>query len=145
MICKTANSMPQNKRLYLVDYRNDRFTTKTEYHPNPKDPAREVTSSIAEYILWMEHDYHCGSTSGLDSFPREDWYFRRMSWLRRLVNILEISTGEIADSMRDMWTRNKESKYGPIHPDVEESIKHFLSWGEIQEEHGFSPISKVET
>jgi hypothetical protein len=47
--------------------------------------------------------------------------------------------------MRDMWTRNKESKYGPIH--VEESIKHFLSWGKIQEEqeHGFSPISKVET
>jgi hypothetical protein len=132
--------MPQDE--YLVDYKNDCFTINTDYCLSHKYPAREVTSSIAEYILWMEHEYHCGSTSGLDSSPREDCYFRRMSWLRRLVDFLEISTGEIADSMRNMWTRNKESKYGPLH--LEESIKHFLSWGEIQEEHGFSPISKVE-
>jgi hypothetical protein len=35
----------------------------------------------------------------------------------------------IVDRMRNMWTLNTESNYGPMN--VEESIKHFLRLWEI--------------
>ena len=129
MNIQTANSMPQSE--YSVDYKNDCFEMNTRCYWNDKDPTREATSNIAEYIRWMEHEYHYGSTSGLDKSPRDDWHFRRISWLYRLINELEISMAEIVDRIRNMWTQNTESKYGPIN--VEESIKHFLSSWEVLE------------
>jgi hypothetical protein len=58
------------------------------------------------------------------------WYSGRVSWLHRLVNVLEIPQAEITDRMRNMWAPNTESKYGRVN--VEESIKHFLSsWENI--------------
>jgi hypothetical protein len=112
---------------YLVDYKNDCFMRNSRCYFGDKDPAREVTSDIARYIRWMEHEYHYGSTSGLEKSLRDGWYFRRISWLHRLVNVLEISTAEITDGIRNMSTPNIESKYRPIN--LEESIKHFLrSW-----------------
>jgi hypothetical protein len=75
----------------------------------------------------MEYEYHYGSASRLDidQSAKEDFYSRRVSWLHRLINVLEISTAEIADSMRNTWTANTENKHGPIN--VEESIRHFAS------------------
>jgi hypothetical protein len=132
--------MPQTK--YSVDYKNDCFTMIIRCYLNDKDPVREVTSDIAQYIRWMEHEYHYGSTLDMDKSPKDAWYFRRVSWLHRLVNVLEISTAEIADRMRNMWAPNTETKYGPIN--VEESIKHFLSSWETWEERRFSLVGEVE-
>jgi hypothetical protein len=132
--------MPQNE--YLVDYKNDCFSTNFSCYWKDKDPAREVTSSIALYIRWMEHAYHYGITSRLDKFPRDDWYFRRISGLYRLVNVLEISTAEIADRMRNMWMPKTDSKYGPIN--VQESIKHFLESWDIGKRRVL-PVSEFET
>jgi hypothetical protein len=126
--------MPQNE--YFVDYKNDCFRKNFSCYWKDKDPAREVTSSIALYIRWMEHEYHYGITSSLDKSPKDDWYFRRISWLHRLVNALEISTVEIAERMRNMWMPETDSKYGPIN--VEDSIKHFLRSWDIGKTPGFT-------
>ncbi len=104
-----------------MDYKNDYFTNFSTSYPTAKDPAREVTSDIAQYIRWMEHEYHHGSTSRLEKSPRDDWYFRRISSLRRLVNALEISMAEIVDRTRNMWMPESER----LSFNVEESIKHF--------------------
>ena len=113
---------------YVVDYKNDCYIWKSSCYFPDKDPTREVTSNIAEYISWMEHEYHHGDAmSRLDKAPRDDWYFRRMSWLRRLINTLEIPTAKIAETMREKRMENPESSYGDI--EMEESIVHFLrSW-----------------
>ena len=134
--------MPQNE--YLVDYKNDCFRTNFSCYREDKDPAREVTSSIALYIRWMEHAYHYGITSRLDKSPRDDWYFRRMSWLRRLINTLEIPTAKIAEEMRNKRMGNPEGSYADM--DVEESIVHFLrSWEIYEEKNVSSSVSGVET
>ena len=131
--------------MYSVDYKKDCFTTNVSCSWNYKNSARGVTSDIALYIRWMEHEYHYGSTSSLDieKSPKEDCYFRRFSWLHRLVGVLEISTAEITDRMRNMGTADIESIYG--HINVEESIKHFLQSWEIWEERRFSLVDEVET
>ena len=122
---------------YLVDYKNDCFIMNVSCYLQDKDPTRKVTSNIAQYIRWMEHKYHHGSIiSELDKAPRDDWYFRRISWLRRLINVLEISAAEIADRMKNMWIANVESKYGLMN--VEESIVHFLRSWEVYEERRFA-------
>jgi hypothetical protein len=135
--------MPQTT--YSVDYKNDCFTMNASCYLDGRDPAREVTSHIAQYTRWMEHKYHYGSTwcLDMDKSPKDDWYFRRVSWLHRLVNVLETSTAEIADRMRNMWTPNTESKYGPIN--VEESIRHLLLSWEIWGKRRFSLVGEVET
>ena len=139
-----ANSLKQTKN-YSVDYRNDCFTTNVSCYPKDKDPLRDVVSDIAQYIHWMEHEYHCESTSRLsiDKSPRDDWYFKRVSWLHRLVSVLEISTAEISDRMRNMWIPDIEEKYGPSN--VEESIKHFLQSWEIWGECRISLVGEVQT
>ncbi|KAF8855102.1 hypothetical protein BDZ45DRAFT_805312 [Acephala macrosclerotiorum] len=140
LTCKKAPYQTE----YLVDYKNDRFITNFNWWSWDKDLVREVTYDIAQYIRWMEHKYHYGSTSRLDmdKSTKDDWYFRRVSWLHRLVNLLEISTAEIADKMRDTWTPNTESKYRPVN--VEESIKHFLLSWEIWEERQFPLVGEAE-
>ncbi len=105
-----------------------------------------MASDIAQYIRWMEHEYSHGSTSpvlNIDTPAKDDWYFRRVSWLHRLVTVLEISTKKIADSMRNMPTPYKESKRRPIN--VEECIKHFLQSWKVWEERRPSPVGEVET
>ena len=130
---------------YVVDYKNDCYIWKSSCYFPDKDPTREVTSNIAEYISWMEHEYHHGDAmSRLDKAPRDDWYFRRMSWLRRLINTLEIPTAKIAETMREKRMENPESSYGDI--EMEESIVHFLRSWEIYEENNVSlSVSGVET
>jgi ankyrin repeat protein len=126
-----ANVMLQDE--YVVDYKNDRFIMNLNCYLPDKDPTIEVTSDIAEYIFWMEHEYHHGNAiSKLDKAPRDDWYFRRMSCLRRLINTLEIPTAKIAERMRNKRMETPGSSFGDM--DVEESIVHFLRSWEICEE-----------
>ena len=140
---QSANVMLQDE--YVVDYKNDCFTMNLSCYWPDKDPTREVTSDIAEYISWMEHEYHHGNAiSKLDKAPRDDWYFRRLSWLRRLINTLEISTAKIAERMRNTRMGTPESSFGDM--DVEESIVHFLRSWEICEDKNVSlSVSGVET
>jgi hypothetical protein len=130
---------------YVVDYKNDCYIWGSSCYFRDTDPTRDVTSNIAEYISWMEHEYHHGKAiSKLDKAPRDDWYFRRMSWLRRLINTLEIPTAKIAEIMRNKRVENAESSYGDM--DVEENIVHFLRSWEIYEEKNVSlSVSGVET
>lgn len=129
---------------YAVDYKNDCFRMNFSCYSRDKDPTREVTSNIAEYTSWMEHEYHHGNAvSKLDKAPRDDWYFRRMSWLRRLINTLEIPTAKIAETMRNKRMANPEGSYGDI--DMEESIMHFLRSWEIYEENVGLSVRGVET
>jgi hypothetical protein len=139
---EAANAMLQK---YVVDYKNDRFMRILSCDFPDKDPMKEVTSDIAEYISWMEHEYHHGNAiSKFDKAPRDDWYFRRMSCLRRFVNTLEIPTAKIAERMRNKRMGNPGSSFGDM--DVEESIVHFLRSWEIYEEKNFSlSVSGVET
>ena len=128
---------------YLADYKHDRFTMNINSHRDYKEPSKEVTSDIAQYIRWMEHKYHYGSTSCLDvdKSPKDDWYFKRHSWLHRLVSVLEISTTDISDRMRNVWRPKTEGKYECVN--VDESIKHFLLSWEIWEERQPS-LSKLK-
>jgi hypothetical protein len=123
-----------------VDYKNDQFIMHFSSGLIDKDPLRGATSDIAQYIRWIEHEYHYGNTSSLDrdKSSKDDGYLKRVSWLHRLVSALEISTTEISDDMRNMGTRNTEGKYGPIK--VEESIKHFLQSWEVREERLISQV-----
>lgn len=129
----------------FVDYKNDCFRMNVSCQLD-KDPLREVMSDIAQYIHWMEREYHYGSTSRLDMDKslKDDWYFKRISWLHRLVNLLEIPTTEIANRMRTLWTPYIEEKYGPMN--VEESIRHFLLsweiWGKCRFSLGRSKFSE---
>jgi hypothetical protein len=126
----------------LVDHKNDRFECRTGCYLGNDDPAREVTSHIAQYILWVEHENDQRSTAGLEKSVIDDWYFVRISWLHRLLNVLEISPAKINDSMRSIRTSHIESKYRPI--DVEESIKHFLQSWEIQEGRRVAALGEAE-
>lgn len=114
--------MPQIS--YTVDHKRDCFTTTIV---SRRDPFGEVKSHIATYVLWMEHEYHCGSTSHRNRSLRDDWYLRRLSWLHRLIRVLEMSTEEIAEQMRKLSLSVMESQHESIN--VEEGIGHFLlSW-----------------
>jgi len=130
--------------MYSVDYRNDSFAMNFDWSFMSKDPLRSVTRDIAQYICWMEHEYRHGSTPRLDmdKFPNNEWYFRRVAWLHRLINALEISTTEIAEEMRAMVTPGFEGSSWIVN--VQESIEHFLSWWEIGKERPFSLVSDVE-
>jgi hypothetical protein len=71
----------------------------------------------------------------LEKAPRDDWYLRGMSCLRRLINILELPTAKIAEILKKRMA-NPESSYGAL--DVEESIVHFLRSWEIYKEKNVS-------
>ncbi len=72
MIYRTANALLQTA--FLVDHKNDCFKMDFTLYLNEKDPVRKATSEIAQYIRWMEHQYHHASTSRLniDEYPKDD-------------------------------------------------------------------------
>ncbi len=128
----------------MVDYKDDRYIENFRCYSPDKDPTREAISNIVGYLSWMEHKFHYGNAiSKLDKVPRDNWYFRRISSLRRLINTLEISTTKIAETMRDRRMANSEGTHGDI--DMEGSIVHFLwSWEIYEEKNVDLSVSEVE-
>lgn len=119
--------MPQS--MYQLDHKNDSFRMNVTFNLRAGNPAREVAYDITQYICWMEYEYHLRSPSRLDvhKSTRDDCYLKRISWLYRLINILEISTQEMVDRMRRIWTLNAEREHSAIN--IEQGIEHFLlSW-----------------
>lgn len=127
-----------------MDYKNDCFRYPILYQQY-ENPVRTATSDIAEYIRWMENDYHIGDPSRTDrnNYSKEDWYFRRISWLHRLLDILEISPAQVVDMMKSMWTPETEMKYWTL--DVQSSIKHFLLSWDVWGKRESSLVGEVET
>ncbi|TVY80661.1 hypothetical protein LSUE1_G007088 [Lachnellula suecica] len=109
---------------HSIDSKNDRFMLNMTFSFPPRDVVGDVTSEVANYILWMEHEYHHGTTSSVGDNIRDGWYAKRILWLYRLISILEISRDLIAEKMRKAWMRNRDNKHQAVI--VEESIKHFL-------------------
>ncbi|KAH9231744.1 hypothetical protein K456DRAFT_1773259 [Colletotrichum gloeosporioides 23] len=108
-----------------IDYKNDCFvfTMDVDIDRNP-NPVTSVKSSVCEYVMWMEHEYHHGKTSQLETFTREAWYSKRISLLCTFLSIIEIDIqGFLADWVRrgqPLWIDGRED---PIDP--EPYMSHF--------------------
>jgi DNA phosphorothioation-dependent restriction protein DptG len=82
-----------------------------------------VASDIANYLSWVENEYHAKHVSSAGDNDIEDWYSRRLDWLYRLIEEFEVSTALIAQHMRKIHCDKSSSRYGDC--DVEDSINHF--------------------
>jgi hypothetical protein len=117
----------KTQRGHSVDYENDRFKLDiVSCHIIVTDLPTKEQSDFVTYTIWMEHEYQYGNESGLvDKSPRDDWYSKRISWLRRLVSALGMSTTEAFEIVRNEWILYMEG----------EGIEHFLEAWETREQH----------
>jgi len=119
---------------FSVDYENDRFTEHSIVYMT-MNPMEVVTSSIAKYICWMEHEYRKKSTLNMKTTPRDEWYFMRISWLYQLVQVFEIPLTKISEWMDKYAEIINEPLIG------KESVKHFLRSFNLHEKGQLQPVS----
>ncbi|KAJ0374685.1 hypothetical protein COL26b_007154 [Colletotrichum chrysophilum] len=114
------------RKMHEIDYKNDRFNFHVSIDTDrAQNPEPTVKTSVCDYVLWMEHEYHHGQTSQLDTVAREAWYSKRVSLLCALLDIIEIHTGFLTDwvgRLQPLWIYGRED---PLDP--EPYIKHFLA------------------
>lgn len=97
----------------------------------PRNLVRDAVSEIAQYVGWLEHEYNTKSEPLINTSAREDWYLRRLSWVHRLIHVLEIPVQEVAKDIRLPSNESAESGFNPM--DNEEHIEHFLSsWARFE-------------
>ncbi|KAK2773911.1 nacht and ankyrin domain protein [Colletotrichum kahawae] len=107
-----------------TDYKNDCFVYNSNLDMDQyRNPAPGVQSSVCKYVLWMEHEYHHGQTSQLETSIREGWYSKRASLLYRLLSIIDITVKSVADRVTKLEPLHIDGQKDPIDP--EPYIEHF--------------------
>ncbi|KAH0424333.1 nacht and ankyrin domain protein [Colletotrichum camelliae] len=107
-----------------IDYKNDCFVYNSNLDMDQyRNPAPGVQSSVCKYVLWMEHEYHHGQTSQLETSIREGWYSKRASLLYRLLSIIDITVKSVADRVTKLEPLHIDGQKDPIDP--EPYIEHF--------------------
>ncbi|KAF4822461.1 Ankyrin repeat, PH and SEC7 domain containing protein secG [Colletotrichum siamense] len=121
---ETKRRKPSRRQGPEIDYKNDCFTYTTDtdicLHQNP---APGVQSSICEYVLWMEREYHHGQMSKLEKSTREAWYTKRISLLHKLLSIIEIPVESLVGRVRKLQPLYVDGRKDPIDP--EPYMEHF--------------------
>lgn len=78
---------------------------------------------IAEYLIWMEHEYVRRKTK-IGGSERKAWYVKRLLWVVELMQVMELSADEVVSGMQkqlDYW-----EDLLPDDFDSQRVINHFL-------------------
>ncbi|KAL4982444.1 hypothetical protein BDW68DRAFT_195352 [Aspergillus falconensis] len=74
---------------YQVFYKNgtSRHVIGTNFNFN----VVRVADSMAEYVIWLEHQYFRSKDTWSAACEREAWYKRRMGWFVELMQVMEVA------------------------------------------------------
>ncbi|KXH39676.1 hypothetical protein CSAL01_03000 [Colletotrichum salicis] len=98
---KRAKVSDKDKRgYYQVDYKRDCFYHHIVVNEAWGSLKRKIRSSLAAYIVWIEHEYHNGATARLAGPFHKDWYSTRISMIHKFVDTFGISTTEIVEDLK---------------------------------------------
>ncbi|KAI5456369.1 hypothetical protein BGZ63DRAFT_496357 [Mariannaea sp. PMI_226] len=125
---------------YTVDYERDEYIGGTvDMATLTQDPVKEVKSDLARYVAWLEYEYDSKRTNILHASKRDDWYSRRLPWVYRLTNVLEIPVREVADEALQLLSKDPlEEGLQPVNH--KKKITHFLSsWAAFESTTAFGP------
>ncbi|KAL4965008.1 ankyrin repeat domain-containing protein [Aspergillus stella-maris] len=119
----TTNAKEPLKDKYEVDTRNDTFKDLTivavEFSITP------VSQYMAEYIIWLEHQYTRPDQRGLSASEKEAWYERRMTWFVELMQVMEVDTETLSTEIKtkiEMKSWNDKDR-----PDSDRIVGHFTA------------------
>jgi hypothetical protein len=57
---------------------------------------------MGEYAFWLEHEYCRTKSSPPNSHPRDQWYYKRISWFVNLMEVMEVTTNDIVQRMTEI-------------------------------------------
>ncbi|KAL5357439.1 hypothetical protein BJX96DRAFT_163083 [Aspergillus floccosus] len=110
------------RKRYEVDYKNDRYHICFDSDFNIR-PC--VSGPMAEYIVWLEHQYSRLIDSGDSRCHRDAWYNKRLTWVFEFMQIMQIDAETMVDEV------NNTIKFGsweePGNPDKDSIVEHFLA------------------
>ncbi|KAK1594612.1 uncharacterized protein LY79DRAFT_134485 [Colletotrichum navitas] len=122
---KVKNDKNDKESGLQIDHKNDCFVSLQSFNfLEGRDPAGDVKTSLAYYVLCLGIQYQRLQASGNDS-SLASWYLIRMRGLHRVLDIMEFSASQIAHEMKS--ARNLSRIYPRSVFEVERWIQHFLS------------------
>ncbi|KAJ0416246.1 hypothetical protein BJY00DRAFT_317017 [Aspergillus carlsbadensis] len=107
---------------YKVDYKNDTYKICYRGH-TPSSPP--ITKYMAEYIIWLEHQYNRSEASGEAETQRRAWYERRLAWFTELMEVMEVDAQTLAKELEYYIQRGSWEE--PNIPDRKRIVRHFLT------------------
>ncbi|CAG9985666.1 unnamed protein product [Clonostachys byssicola] len=87
---------------FKIDRKNDRFIPApigTVWAPY--EGHSYGTSELSAYVSWLAHQGFYGGPAVLAEPAQEQWLFRRISWIRLLLNAFEISLEDIFQKVNE--------------------------------------------
>ncbi|KAL3493198.1 hypothetical protein BJX62DRAFT_201153 [Aspergillus germanicus] len=79
---------------------------------------------MAEYIIWLEHQYNRSEASGETESRRRAWYERRLAWFTELMDVMEVDAATLAREV-ELYIQ-RESCEEPSILKKESIFDHFL-------------------
>ncbi|KAL4941954.1 hypothetical protein BDV06DRAFT_222651 [Aspergillus oleicola] len=111
-----------------VDHRNDTFLDVI-YVRRFDHRIASVPGSMAEYVLWLEHQYTRYEGSGVTAAERESWYKKRIAWFKELMQAMEVDIETLTKDVKyKIETTSWEHK---DEPDGERIVIHILSHAHV--------------
>ncbi|KAL4760385.1 ankyrin repeat domain-containing protein [Aspergillus foveolatus] len=116
------NSKGPTVEPYQVDYKNDAFchifNTEVDFDVVP------LANSMAEYVIWLEHQYIRSKDTWDAACEGEVWYKRRISWFVELMQVMEVASQTLIKNINNKIERIPCKSDGP---DKESLISHFMA------------------
>ncbi|KAJ5994929.1 hypothetical protein N7481_001906 [Penicillium waksmanii] len=86
---------------YYIDYKNDTYShcMSVGWDPNVTFDQHDLLREVSEYVFWLQHEYLRKLDHLEDILFKAGWYERRMSWLAKLVNTMEMSVQKIKQAV----------------------------------------------
>ncbi|KAL4819759.1 hypothetical protein BDW67DRAFT_193343 [Aspergillus spinulosporus] len=109
---------------YKVDYKNDTFCHIFNVDFNVVPMANSIAHPMAEYVIWLEHQYFRSKDTWDAACEREAWYTRRMSWFVELMQIMEIAPRELIQGIN---YKIRTIPWEEERPEEERIVSHLMT------------------
>ncbi|KAL2867489.1 ankyrin repeat domain-containing protein [Aspergillus lucknowensis] len=119
---KPTSYKPPTGETYEVDYRNDTFTHT--FYGDCDFGVTPLTGAMAEYVIWLEHEYFRSEDTWEATCEREAWYKRRMSWFVELMQVMEVTPETLTQVIVH---KIKTISWKKERPDKEHVVNHFMT------------------
>ncbi|KAL4798546.1 hypothetical protein BDV19DRAFT_396470 [Aspergillus venezuelensis] len=105
------------------DYHKKTFAQSIHGSIDPRIAC--ISDYMADYIIWLEHQYVRFESSGNIAVEKEPWYKRRITWFVELMQIMEV---DIETLSTDMQWKVKKTRWRKLEvPDADRIIRHFTA------------------
>ncbi|KAL2193873.1 hypothetical protein P885DRAFT_80881 [Corynascus similis CBS 632.67] len=89
-----------------VDYKNDTYHERTIYVNCGPWPVL-MMEQLALYAFWLRYEFETADESAFRQLRPGGWFNRRLSWLKELMDVMEISADGITKEMKRYYEQKK--------------------------------------